>query len=116
MFEGDRELTCVSSPSFDKNLNATSRFLAFMKIARLSRNFCGVGDSTVGSPTTSVGNSSVCISSFVVGDSAVITTSSAVGDSAVCTPSFVTGDSAVGTTSSAVDYSAVGTLLSTATP
>ena len=47
-----------------------------------------MGDSAVGTTTTSVGDSLVSTSSFVTGDSAVGTTSSAVGDSAVGTPSF----------------------------
>ena len=88
MFEGDRELTWLSSPSFSIFTDATSRFLAFLQIARSSRHFRGVGDSAVGTPTTSVGYSSVGTSSFVTGDSAVSTTSSAVGDSVVGTPSF----------------------------
>ena len=86
MFEGDRKLTWLSSPSFAICYDATSRFLAFLRIARLSRDFRGVGDSAVGSPTTSVGDLSVGTSSFVTGDSAVCTTSSAVVDLAVSTP------------------------------
>ena len=74
----------------------------FLRIARSSRDFRGVGDSAVGSLTTSVVDLLVGTSSFGTGDSAVGTTSSAVDDSAVGTPSFVTGNSAVGTTSSAV--------------
>ena len=86
MFEGDRELTWLLSPSFAICPDVTSRFLAFLPISRLSQDFSGVGDSAVGSPTTSVGDSSVGTSSFVMGNSAVSTTSSAVGDSAVGTP------------------------------
>ena len=59
MFEGDRELTWLSSPSFAIFTDATSRFLEFLRIARSSRDFCRVGDSAVGSPTTSVGDSLV---------------------------------------------------------
>ena len=102
MFEGDRESTWLSSPSFSILPDSTSRFLAFLWIAHSSRDFCGVGDSAVGSPTTSVVDSSVGTSLFVIGDSAVGTTSSAVGDSTVGTPSFVTGalgDSSIGTPS-----------------
>ena len=86
MFEGDRELTCLSSPSFYICPDATSRFLAFLRIYLSLQNFRGVGDSVVGTPTTSVGDSSVGTSSFVTGDSAVGTTSGAVGDSVVGTP------------------------------
>ena len=88
MFEGDREFTWISSPSFAICPDATSRFLAFLPIARFSRDFCGVGDSAVVTPTTSVGDSSVGASSFVTGNSEVGATSSMVGDSAVGTPSF----------------------------
>ena len=116
MFEVDRELTWISSPSFSIFPDVTSRFLEFLRIARSSRDFRGVVDSAVGSPTTSVGGSSVGTSSFVMGNSAVGTTSSSVSDSAVGTPSFVIGDSAVGTTSSAVVDSAVGTPSFPATP
>ena len=42
--------------------------------------------SAVGTPSTSVGDSSVSTSLFVSGDSSVGTTSSAVGDSVVGTP------------------------------
>ena len=59
-----------------------------LRIARSLWDFCGVGDSVVGSLKTSVGDSLVGKSLFVTGDSAVGTTSSAVGDSAVGTPSF----------------------------
>ena len=116
MFEGDRELTWLSYPSFAICHNATSRFLAFLWIARSSRDFRGVGDSAVGSPTTSVWDSSVGTSSFVIGNSAVGTTSSAVGDSEVGTHLFVIGDSAVVTISSAVGDSAVGTPSFTESP
>ena len=116
MFEGDKELTWLSSPSFSICPDATSRFLAFLQIARLSRYFRGVGDSAVGSPKISVADSSVDTSSFVMGDSAVSTTSSAVGDSAVGTPSFVMGDSVFSTTSSAVGDSAIDIPSFPATP
>ena len=109
MFEGDRDLTWLSFPSFVRCPDATSGFLAFMRIARLSRDFRRVGDSVVGTTTTLVEDSSVGTSSFVTGDSEVDKTSIAVGDSAVGTSLFVTCDSAVGTTSSAVGDSAVGT-------
>ena len=75
-----------------------------------------MGDSAVGTLTTSVGDSSVGSSLFVTGDSAVGTTSSALGDSEAGTPLFLTGDSEVGTTSSAVADSAVDTPSFTATP
>ena len=88
MFEGDRELTWLSYNSFSVSPNATSRFLEFLRIARSSQDFRGVGDSAVGTPTTSVRDSSVGTSLFVTGDSAVGTTSSVVGDSVVGTPSF----------------------------
>ena len=88
MFKGDRELTWLSFPSFSICPDVTSRFLAFLQIARSSRDFCGVGDSAVGTSTTSVGNSSVGTSSFVTVDSAVSTTSSVLGYSEVSTPSF----------------------------
>ena len=88
MFEVERELTWLSYTSFDICPNATSMFLAFLRIACSLQDFCGVGDSVVGTPTTSVGDSSVGTSSFVTGNSAVGTTSSASGDSAVGTPSF----------------------------
>ena len=90
MFEGDRELTWLSSPSFAVCPDVPSRFLALLRIARSSWDFRGVGDSAVGSTTTSVGDSSVGTSLFLTGDSAVSTTSSAVGDSAVGTPSYTT--------------------------
>ena len=89
MFEGDRELTWLSSPSFSICSDVTSRLLVFLQIARLLQDFRGVGDSAVGFTTTSVGGSLVGISSFVMGDSAVGTTSIALGDSAVC-PSTTT--------------------------
>ena len=75
-----------------------------------------MGDSEVCSPTTSVWDSSVDRSSFVIVNSAAGTTSSAVSDSVFGSPSFVTGYSAVSTTSSAVCESAVGTLSFPATP
>ena len=86
ILEGDRELTWISSSSFVICPDATSRFLAFLLIACLSRDFRGVSDSVVGTPTTSVGDPSVGTSLFVTGDSEVGTTSSVVGDSAVGTP------------------------------
>ena len=92
MFEGDIELTCISYPSFAICSDVTIRFMEFLRISRLSRDFSGVSDSAVGSPTTSVGDSSVGTYSFVISYSAVGTTSSAVGNSAVGAPSFVTGD------------------------
>ena len=116
MFEGDRELTWLSSPSFAICPDVTSRLLAFLQIACLSRDFHGVGDSEIGYPKTSVEDSSVGTSSFVMGDSAAGTTSSAVGDSAVGTSSFVIGDSEVRTTSIAVGDSAVGTPSFSVTP
>ena len=58
MFEVDRELTWLSSPAFAIVPDATSMFLAFLNIARSLRGFRGVGDSVVGTPTTSVGGSS----------------------------------------------------------
>ena len=88
MFEGDRELTWLSSTSFAICTDATTGFLEFLWIARLSRDFCGVSDSVVGTPTTLVGDSSVGTSSFVTDDSAVGTNSSTVGNSAVGTTSF----------------------------
>ena len=109
MFEGDRELTCLPSPSFAICPDAISRFLAFLRIACLSRDFRGVGDSAFGTTNTSVGYLSVGTPSFVTGYSATSTTSSTVGDSVVGTPSFVTSNSSFGTTSSAVGDSAVGT-------
>ena len=116
MFEGDRELTWLASPSFSICSNVTSRFLAFLWISRSSQDFRGVGDSAVGYPTTSVGDSLVGTSSFVMGNSSVGTTSSAVGGSAFGTPSFTIGDSEVGTTYSAGGDSAVGTPSFPATP
>ena len=116
MFEGDRELTWLSSSSFAICTDFTSRFLAFLQIARLSRDFCEVGDSAVVYPTTSMEDSLVSTSPFVMGDSEDRKTSSVVGDSVASTPSFVIGDSAVGTTSSAVGDSAVGTPSYPATP
>ena len=89
MFEGDRELTWLSYHSFAKYPDVTSRFLAFLRIARSSRDFRGLGDSEVGYPTTPVGDSSVGTSSFVTGDSKVGTTSIAEGDSEVGTPSVL---------------------------
>ena len=71
-----------------------------MRIARSSRDFRGVGDSAVSTPTTSVRDSLVGKYLFVTGDSAVGTNSSAVGDSAVGTPSF-----------SATPYSNVGLMV-----
>ena len=116
MFKGDRDLPWLSSPSFAICPDTTSRFLEFLRISRSSWDFRRVGDSAVGYTTTSVGDSSVGTSLFVIGDSEVGTTSSAVGDSAVGTLSFVTGNSAVGTTSSAVGDSEVGTPSFPATP
>ena len=107
MFEGDRKLTWHSFPSFTIFPNSTTRLLAFLRIYRSSPYFCGVGDSAVGSPKTSVWDLSVGTSSFVMGDSAVGTTSIVLGASAVGTPSFVIDDSEVDTTSSAVGDSAV---------
>ena len=99
MFEGDRELTWLLSPSFSIYPDATSRFLAFLRIARLSQDFCGGCKSAVCSPTTSVGDSSYGTSLIVIYNPAVSITFSALGESAVNTPSFVTGDSVFGTTS-----------------
>ena len=66
MFEGDRELTWLSSLSFAICPDITNRFLAFLQIARSSQDFRRVGDSAVGSPTTSVGDSSIGTSLFVM--------------------------------------------------
>ena len=44
MFEFDRELTWLSSPSFSIYTNATSGFLEFLRITHLLRDFRGVGD------------------------------------------------------------------------
>ena len=88
MFEGDRELTWLSYPSFTICPDATSGFLAFLQISSLSWDFRGVGDSAVGTPTTSVGDSSVGTYSFVTGNLEVGATPSEVGDSAVGTLSF----------------------------
>ena len=62
MVEGDRELNWLSYPSFSM---CPDGFLAFLLIARLSRDVLWVGDSAVG--TTSileVGNSEIGSPSF----------------------------------------------------
>ena len=97
MFEGVRELTWLSSPSFSI---CPDGFLAFMRIDPSLRDFRGVGDPAVGTTSNAVGDSAVgtplflriaCSSRDVhgVGDSAVDTTSNVVGDSAVGTPLFL---------------------------
>ena len=52
ILEGDRELTWLLSPSFSILPDAT-------EIAHSSQDFRGVNDSSVGTPTTSVGDSLV---------------------------------------------------------